>query len=167
MLTNMESANSAISGIGKVLTTPFSINDILTRHTDAERRLSRSDSEMELSAVNNRSSDSHYKCNMSVSDSVSNASPLCDFKMDHSMKSDYKPEYRQQFYGQAASAVLDNNNHADYMAHKLGYFGAAAAAAALAKGRSECPLDMRRCASNDSGKLKESKYGIVRKSRGF
>ncbi|XP_005180598.2 homeobox protein bagpipe [Musca domestica] len=143
MLTNMESANSAISGIGKVLTTPFSINDILTRNHANERRLSRTDSELELSAVNMRSEEPRYKCNLTVSDSVSNSSPS-EIKMEPSMKS---AGYRSHFYATSAGN-LDNNNHSDYMSHKLGYFGAAAAA--LAAGRPECPLDMRRCASNDS-----------------
>lgn len=152
MLTNMESASSAISGIGKVLTTPFSINDILTRNHANERRLSRTDSELELSSVNMRGgSDSNYKCNLSMSDNVSNPSPS-DVKMEPSLRSG---GYRSHFYATAAAA-MDNNNHSDYMQHKLGYFGAAAAAAALASGRTECPLDMRRCASNDSGKLKSS-----------
>ncbi|XP_073820504.1 NK3 homeobox bagpipe [Musca autumnalis] len=143
MLTNMESANSAISGIGKVLTTPFSINDILTRNHANERRLSRTDSELELTAVNMRGDESRYKCNLSMSDNVSNPSPS-EIKMESSMKSS---GYRSHFYATPAGS-LDNNNHSDYMAQKLGYFGAAAAA--LAGGRSECPLDMRRCTSNDS-----------------
>ncbi|XP_075144737.1 NK3 homeobox bagpipe [Haematobia irritans] len=151
MLTNMECANSAISGIGKVLTTPFSINDILTRNHANERRLSRTDSELELSAVNMRgSSDSSYKCNLSMSDNISNPSPS-DVKMESALRSG---NYRSHFYASAAAAAvnLDNNthHHSDYVSHKLGYFGAAAAAAVLAGSRSECPLDMRRCASNDS-----------------
>lgn len=144
MLTNMESANSGISGIGKVLTTPFSINDILTRN-NAERRLSRTESELELSAVNLRAEEqnlknyANYKCNRSSSDNVSNNSPS-----EQAMRSN---DFRPAFY------ALDNNNHTDYMTHKLGYFSAAAAAA-LAGGRSDCPIDMRRCTNNDSGKLK-------------
>ncbi|XP_013110718.2 homeobox protein bagpipe [Stomoxys calcitrans] len=146
MLTNMESANSAISGIGKVLTTPFSINDILTRNHANERRLSRTDSELELSAVNMRGSDSSFKCNLSLSDNVSNPSPS-DVKIESSLRSG---GYRSHFYASAAAAASNAHHHSDYVSHKLGYFGAAAAAAVLAGGRSECPLDMRRCASNDS-----------------
>ncbi|XP_037808020.1 homeobox protein bagpipe [Lucilia sericata] len=139
MLTNMESANSGLSGIGKVLTTPFSINDILTRN-NAERRLSRTESELELSAVNMRAEEQslknymNYKCSRSSSENVAEATAA-----EHAMRSG---EFRPSFY------ALDNNNHADYMAHKLGYFSAAAAA--LAGGRSDCPIDMRRCTSNDS-----------------
>ncbi|KAM7361964.1 NK3 homeobox bagpipe [Cochliomyia hominivorax] len=140
MLTNMESANSGISGIGKVLSTPFSINDILTRN-HAERRLSRTESELELSAVNLRAEEQNlknyvnYKSQRSSSENVSD-----NANTDHALRSG---DFRPSFY------ALDNNNHADYMAHKLGYFSAAAAAA-LANGRSDCPIDMRRCTSNDS-----------------
>ncbi|XP_065372617.1 homeobox protein bagpipe [Calliphora vicina] len=139
MLTNMESANSGLNGIGKVLTTPFSINDILTRN-HAERRLSRTESELELSAVNMRAEEQHlknyvnYKYNRSSNENVSDASAS-----EHAMRT---TDFRPSFY------ALDNNNQADYMAHKLGYFSAAAAA--LAGGRSDCPIDMRRCTSNDS-----------------
>ncbi|KNC31571.1 Homeobox protein bagpipe [Lucilia cuprina] len=139
MLTNMESANSGLSGIGKVLTTPFSINDILTRN-NAERRLSRTESELELSAVNMRGEEQslknymNYKCSRSSSENVSEATAA-----EQALRAG---EFRPSFY------ALDNNNHADYMAHKLGYFSAAAAA--LAGGRSDCPIDMRRCTSNDS-----------------
>lgn len=38
MLTNMESAASVISGLNKTLTTPFSINDILTRNNTVQQQ---------------------------------------------------------------------------------------------------------------------------------
>lgn len=165
MLTNMESA--------KVLSTPFSINDILTRNNNAhhqqlqQRRYSGADSETELSMVNaemlrrrrksceedlNKStstsnSDSYqrsrdiniYKlsqCNLSSPDSAAS-----ERKLEHSS---HAGDYMQFF----ASAALDNNNHADYVvSRKLGYYGATSA------GNRDCPIDMRRCTSNDSGEL--------------
>lgn len=157
MLTNMESASSAISSglgaVGKVLTTPFSINDILTRN-HAERRLSRTESELELSSVNSRAEDNlvknfsttQYKCNLSSSDLSPNTSPSMDSRLDLSLRS---AEFRHSFY---PTSAMDSNNsgQSGYMSHKFGYFNAAAAV--LAAGRSDCPIDMRRCTSNDSGK---------------
>ena len=169
----------------KVLTTPFSINDILTRnnnslnaahnhqqHIQQQRRYSGADSETELAMVNaemmrrrrksceaeqNKSAASNaesyrsrdlniYKlsqCNLSSPDNISNGSACNERKMENNPRAaDY-----MQFY---ASAALDNNNHSDYVSRKLGYFGGGSAAMA---GNRDCPIDMRRCTSNDSGEL--------------
>ncbi|KAL7727414.1 hypothetical protein ACLKA6_003072 [Drosophila palustris] len=148
----MESAGAgaAIANLSKSLTTPFSINDILTRSkpvTGPNRRMSSVDlvdGDNEMSAK-------------SIERSGSKSPPLC-CRSDLSIynKSTSNPGQQSsylQYY--AAAAALDNNNQAstsssssalsaDYMQRKLGYFGAALSAAAL-------PLDMRRCnASNDS-----------------
>lgn len=151
-MLNMESASAgaAIAGLSKTLTTPFSINDILTR--SKPRRVS--DSELQPRAG---------------SKSPPSQPPLCcrDLSMATGSNPGQQSSYLQYY---AAAAALDNNNPAaaaststsnssnsasntaglpvDYVQRKLGYFGAALSAAAL-------PLDMRRCnaASNDSGKL--------------
>ena len=143
MLTNMESANSGLSGIGKVLTTPFSINDILTRN-HAERRLSRSESELELTAVNIRAEEQNLKNFMQYK------SQRCTERLSNN-NSPTDPRSRSSDFRSSFYHAMDNNNQGDYMAHKLGYFSAAAAAAALANGRPDCPIDMRRCSANDSG----------------
>lgn len=154
-MLNMESAGAgaAIAGLSKSLTTPFSINDILTRSKPLTpgRRMSSVDldCDMENSGKN-------------MERSGSKSPPLCCrdlsiYKLAQHNGNTSNPGQQSsylQYY--AAAAALDNNNQAstsssstsgltaDYMQRKLGYFGAALSAAAV-------PLDMRRCnASNDS-----------------
>lgn len=159
-MLNMESASAgaAIAGLSKTLTTPFSINDILTR--SKPRRVS--DSELQRAG--------------SRSPPPPQPQPLCcrDLSLGTGSNPGQQASSYLQYY---AAAAMDNNNPAaatsscsaaststssnsasstttagglpvDYVQRKLGYFGAALSAAAL-------PLDMRRCnaASNDSGKL--------------
>lgn len=163
-MLNMESASvgGAMAGLSKSLTTPFSINDILTRSNPEARRVSSVDSEPEAEKL--RPSDRSER-------SASKSPPLCCrdlslYKFSQAAKEvppNANPNPRQQQQPQPANylqyyaAALENNNHhhqatiqnpsnssaADYMQRKLAYFGSTLAA----------PLDMRRCTSNDSGKL--------------
>lgn len=147
----MESAgvSAAMAGLSKSLTTPFSINDILTRSNPETRRMSSVDSEPEPEKLK-PSSDRER--------SISKSPPLCCrdlglYKL--TQPKEIQPSARQPSnYLQYYAAAMDNNNHhhqatgtsnssaADYMQRKLAYFGSTLAA----------PLDMRRCTSNDSGK---------------
>ncbi|BFF90431.1 homeobox protein bagpipe [Drosophila madeirensis] len=159
-MLNMESASvgASMAGLSKTLTTPFSINDILTRHNPDKHRVSSVDSEPEADlSGKSRSS----KQNLDRERSASKSPPLCCrdlsiYKQEPSMAAN--PSQRQTNYLQyyAAAAALDNNNHhnghhhhqatatgssgGDYMQRKLAYFGSTLSA----------PLDMRRCTSNDS-----------------
>lgn len=137
-MLNMESASAgaSLAGLSKTLTTPFSINDILTRSQPA-RRISDPEPELELQ--------------------VSNKSCCRDlnlYKLAQEQATSAQPSSYLQFY------ALDNNNPASSssgspaansaasasLQRKLSYFGAALSAAAA-------PLDMRRCTSNDSGEF--------------
>ncbi|KAH8408010.1 hypothetical protein KR222_010712 [Zaprionus bogoriensis] len=167
-MLNMESASAgaALAGLSKTLTTPFSINDILTRSKPLTPSRRVSDPELERSG--------------------SKSPPLCCRDLSLGVANPGQQSSYLQYY--AAAAALDNNSHhqvaaaaaaaaastaastsnsststsastsistsasssssaglpVDYVQRKLGYFGAALSAAAL-------PLDMRRCnASNDS-----------------
>ncbi|XP_017856786.1 PREDICTED: homeobox protein bagpipe [Drosophila arizonae] len=134
-MLNMESASAgaSLAGLSKTLTTPFSINDILTRSQPA-RRISDPEPELELQ--------------------VSNKSCCRDlnlYKLAQEQAASAQPSSYLQFY------ALDNNNPTSSssgsptanstasasLQRKLSYFGAALSAAAA-------PLDMRRCTSNDS-----------------
>ncbi|XP_017007399.2 homeobox protein bagpipe [Drosophila takahashii] len=152
-MLNMESAGvgAAMAGLSKSLTTPFSINDILTRsNTETSRRMSSVDSEPEPEKLKLNPSDRER--------SASKSPPLCCrdlslYKLSQAkeMQSSTRPTNN---YLQYYAAAMDNNNHhhhhqatatsnssaADYMQRKLAYFGSTLAA----------PLDMRRCTSNDS-----------------
>ncbi|KAH8358469.1 hypothetical protein KR093_000443 [Drosophila rubida] len=163
-MLNMESASAGAAiaaGLSKSLTTPFSINDILTRskplHAAAgPRRVSSVDLDCEIAEIAGKSAQER---------AGSKSPPLCcrDLSLSaYKLAQESSPNPGQQasylqYY--AAAAAMDNNNQAttsnsssgnslpvDYMQRKLGYFGAALSAAAAAG-----PLDMRRCnASNDS-----------------
>lgn len=144
------SAGASIAGLSKTLTTPFSINDILTR--------SKPTSELRAG---------------------SKSPPLCCRDLSLGSSNPGQQSSYLQYYA-AAAALDNNNHHqapaaastsscsaastststsssntsaglpVDYVQRKLGYFGAALSAAAA------LPLDMRRCnaaASNDSGKF--------------
>ncbi|ALC45488.1 bap [Drosophila busckii] len=133
-MLNMESA-SAAAGLSKSLSTPFSINDILTR--SKPRRVS----SLELESQQRRS--------CSKSPPAASAAPLCCrdlsiYKLSDSLPHGNAHSSYLQYY--AAAAALDNNNQANSSSSnsstKLSYFNAAGAALA--------PLDMRRCTNNDS-----------------
>ncbi|XP_033163922.1 homeobox protein bagpipe [Drosophila mauritiana] len=148
-MLNMESAgvSAAMAGLSKSLTTPFSINDILTRSNPETRRMSSVDSEPEPEKLK-PSSDRER--------SASKSPQLCCrdlglYKL--AQPKEIQPSARQpNHYLQYYAAAMDNNNHhhqatgtsnssaADYMQRKLAYFGSTLTA----------PLDMRRCTSNDS-----------------
>ncbi|KAH8381963.1 hypothetical protein KR009_001162 [Drosophila setifemur] len=160
-MLNMESAgvSASMAGLSKSLTTPFSINDILTRSNPETRRVSSVDSEPEPEKIGP---------GMKLSErerSASKSPPLCcrDLslynKLAQTKEMPPNPSQRQASnYLQYYAAAMDNNNHhhhhhhqatanptnssaaADYMQRKLAYFGSTLAA----------PLDMRRCTSNDS-----------------
>ncbi|KAH8337154.1 hypothetical protein KR059_001895 [Drosophila kikkawai] len=165
-MLNMESASvggGAMAGLSKSLTTPFSINDILTRSNPEARRVSSVDSEPEPEKF--RPSDRSER-------STSKSPPLCCrdlslYKFSSAKEMPPNPRQQQQQqqqqtanYLQYYAAALENNNNnnsnhhhqatiqqnpsnssaADYMQRKLAYFGSTLAA----------PLDMRRCTSNDS-----------------
>lgn len=156
-MLNMESASvgASMAGLSKSLTTPFSINDILTRSSPDTRRVSSvdSDPEPEKNGASMKSSDRDR--------SASKSPPLCCrdlslYKLAQAKEMPPNPSQRQATnYLQYYAAAMDNNNHhqatatatnssaADYMQRKLAYFGSTLAA----------PLDMRRCTSNDSGGL--------------
>ncbi|XP_016971563.1 homeobox protein bagpipe [Drosophila rhopaloa] len=146
-MLNMESAGvgAAMAGLSKPLTTPFSINDILTRTNAETRRMSSVDSEPDSEKL--KPSDRERSASKSPS--------LCcrDLSLySLSQTKEAQPNSRQSTnYLQYYSAAMDNINHhqatapsnssaADYMQRKLAYFGSTLAA----------PLDMRRCTSNDS-----------------
>ncbi|KAH8277304.1 hypothetical protein KR026_008859 [Drosophila bipectinata] len=151
-MLNMESAgvSASMAGLSKSLTTPFSINDILTRSNPDTRRVSSvdSDPEPEKNGPSMKSSDRDR--------SASKSPPLCCrdlslYKLAQAKEMTPNPSQRQATnYLQYYAAAMDNNNHhqatpsnssaADYMQRKLAYFGSTLAA----------PLDMRRCTSNDS-----------------
>ncbi|KAH8317151.1 hypothetical protein KR074_005617 [Drosophila pseudoananassae] len=153
-MLNMESAgvSASMAGLSKSLTTPFSINDILTRSNPDTRRMSSvdSDPEPEKNGASMKSSDRDR--------SASKSPPLCCrdlslYKLAQAKEMTPNPSQRQATnYLQYYAAAMDNNNHhqatatpsnssaADYMQRKLAYFGSTLAA----------PLDMRRCTSNDS-----------------
>ncbi|XP_017112249.1 homeobox protein bagpipe [Drosophila elegans] len=146
-MLNMESAGvgAAMAGLSKSLTTPFSINDILTRTNPETRRMSIVDSEPDTEKF--KPSDRERSSSKSPS--------LCcrDFSLYSLPQAKETPPNSRQAtnYMQYYSTPVDNANHhqataisncsaADYMQRKLAYFGSALAA----------PLDMRRCTSNDS-----------------
>ncbi|XP_037729633.1 homeobox protein bagpipe [Drosophila subpulchrella] len=154
-MLNMESAgvSSAMAGLSKSLTTPFSINDILTRSNPESRRMSSVDTEPETEKL--KSTDRER--------STSKSPPLCCrdlslYKLAQSKEMQGANPRPTANYLQYYAAAMDNNNHhshqnhhhqatgtsnssaADYMQRKLAYFGSTLAA----------PLDMRRCTSNDS-----------------
>ncbi|XP_034486180.1 homeobox protein bagpipe [Drosophila innubila] len=156
-MLNMESAGASasatIAGLSKSLTTPFSINDILTRTSGRRMSSVDLDCDTELSAK-------HMERSGSKSPALC-CRDLSLYKLENRANPGQQSSYLQYY---AAAAALDNNNQAstssnsncnsasnsassltaDYMQRKLGYFGAALSAAAV-------PLDMRRCnASNDS-----------------
>jgi len=157
-MLNMESAgvSAAMAGLSKSLTTPFSINDILTRSNPETRRMSSVDTEPETEKL--KPSDRER--------STSKSPPLCCrdlslYKLAQSKEMQGANPRPTANYLQYYAAAMDNNNHhshqnhhhqatgtsnssaADYMQRKLAYFGSTLAA----------PLDMRRCTSNDSGKF--------------
>ncbi|KAH8295133.1 hypothetical protein KR018_007568 [Drosophila ironensis] len=153
-MLNMESAGvgASMAGLSKSLTTPFSINDILTRTSTDPRRVSSVDSETEpeKNVASTKSSDRER--------SASKSPPLCcrDLSLYGLAQAKEMPPTPTQRpahnYLQYYAAAMDNNHHqattaspsnssaADYMQRKLAYFGSTLAA----------PLDMRRCTSNDS-----------------
>ncbi|XP_062125856.1 homeobox protein bagpipe [Drosophila sulfurigaster albostrigata] len=165
-MLNMESASAGAAiaaGLSKSLTTPFSINDILTRSkplhaTAAQRRVSSVDLDCEPEIVGQERAGSK---------SPTPPTPLCcrdlsiyKLAQENSSNPGQQASYLQYY---AAAAAMDNNNQGatsnsssgsslpvEYMQRKLGYFGAALSAAASSSSISG-PLDMRRCnASNDS-----------------
>ncbi|XP_037943984.1 homeobox protein bagpipe-like [Teleopsis dalmanni] len=170
MLTNMESANSAISGLSKTLTTPFSINDILTRNNNTlngshleHRRLSgglESETDLLSIKVNRRKSleeNNSENCCRNAGDInlYSKLATQCAIsppdRVNHSreikMNNVASSEYIQYY------SALDNNNHTDFMQHKLGnFFGTNSNVLNMGNGNNrDChPIDMRRCTNNDS-----------------
>uniref|UniRef100_A0A1A9WMM3 Homeobox domain-containing protein n=1 Tax=Glossina brevipalpis TaxID=37001 RepID=A0A1A9WMM3_9MUSC len=147
MLSNMEkNTNSTIAaaGIGKIFTTPFSINDILMRD-HSEKRCARSESDTEVTIEENRLKhftrdlNSFTKFNLSLpsaNTSNVNANPEIKNTSEHFRSTNY---YRSD----------TNNSGSDYMQHKLiSSFGSSND---LAEGsRHDCPLDMRRGVNNDT-----------------
>ncbi|XP_064550249.1 homeobox protein bagpipe [Drosophila montana] len=146
-MLNMESASAgaSIAALSKSLTTPFSINDILTRN--------------KTPGVAPSTETEHGGGGVG-----GDVEPCCRdlslYKLAERAAQPGQHSSYLQYY--AAAAALDNNNQqlassssgsgssssaavapADYVQRKLGYFGAALSAAAV-------PLDMRRCTSNDS-----------------
>lgn len=146
MLTNMEkNTNPAIAGIGKIFTTPFSINDILMRdHSEKRCPQSESDTEVRMEETRlkhfTRDLNSFTKFNLSLpSDNTPNANINVEIKnaAEHLCSATY---YRPD----------SNNTGSDYMQQKLALFGSSNA---LGEGsRHDCPLDMRRSVNNDTGK---------------
>ncbi|EDW58412.1 homeobox protein bagpipe [Drosophila virilis] len=141
-MLNMESASAgaSIAALSKSLTTPFSINDILTRNKPPAAAAARTDTDAET-------------------EHGGDVEPCCrDLSVYKLQQTGQQASYLRYY---AAAAALDNNNQqmansgsnsncaassaapVDYVQRKLGYFGAALSAAAV-------PLDMRRCTSNDS-----------------
>ncbi|EDV94602.1 GH22032 [Drosophila grimshawi] len=154
------SAGAAIAGLSKTLTTPFSINDILTRNRPAipARRLSSvdldADAELAGKSMDRSRSKSPPLCCRDLS---IYKLAQCKLGAEHPESANNRGQSASYLQYYAAAAAMDNNNQAagssttagglpvDYMQRKLGYFGAALSAAAAA-----APLDMRRCTSNDS-----------------
>ncbi|XP_030374558.1 homeobox protein bagpipe [Scaptodrosophila lebanonensis] len=152
-MLNMESAGggSALAGLSKTLTTPFSINDILTRSKLAPQPPSgtRRDSDSELSAGATKPESER---------ATKSPPPLCCrdlsiYKLAQCKLVGDSPTVGNnylQYY--AAAAALDNNNQSGGVGgaggvagnnnngSKLSYFAGAVG----------LPLDMRRCTSNDS-----------------
>ncbi|XP_017081808.1 homeobox protein bagpipe [Drosophila eugracilis] len=148
-MLNMESAGvgAAMAGLSKSLTTPFSINDILTRSNPETRRMSSVDSEPEPEKFK----PSERERSVSKSPPPLCCRDLSLYKLAQAKEMQPSPRPSPN-YLQYYAAAMDNNNHhhqatatsnssaADYMQRKLAYFGSTLAA----------PLDMRRCTSNDS-----------------
>ncbi|KAL9899845.1 NK3 homeobox bagpipe [Glossina fuscipes fuscipes] len=144
MLTNMEKNTSpTIAGIGKIFTTPFSINDILMRdHSEKRCPHSESDTEVRMEETRlkhfTRDLNSFTKFNLSLpSDNAANANINVEIKntAGHLCSANY---YRSD----------SNNAGSDYMQQKLALFGSSNA---LGEGsRHDCPLDMRRSVNNDT-----------------
>lgn len=151
-MLNMESASAgaSIAGLSKTLTTPFSINDILTRSkpTSESRAGSKSPPlccrDLSLGSGNpgQQSSYLQYYAAAAALDHNNHQAPAAASTSSCSAAST------------STTSTSSSNTSAglpvDYVQRKLGYFGAALSAAAA------LPLDMRRCnaaASNDSGKF--------------
>lgn len=144
------SAGASIAGLSKTLTTPFSINDILTRSkpTSESRAGSKSPPlccrDLSLGSGNpgQQSSYLQYYAAAAALDNNNHQAPAAASTSSCSAAST------------STTSTSSSNTSAglpvDYVQRKLGYFGAALSAAAA------LPLDMRRCnaaASNDSGKF--------------
>lgn len=135
-MLNMESASAgaSLAGLSKTLTTPFSINDILTRSQPA-RRISDPEHDLELQ-VSNKS------CCRDL-----NLYKLAQEQATSAQQSSYLQFYALDNNNPASSSSSNSaaNSTSASLQRKLSYFGAALSAATG-------PLDMRRCTSNDSGK---------------
>ncbi|XP_052863661.1 homeobox protein bagpipe [Anopheles cruzii] len=136
-------ASSASAAAKSIVSTPFSINDILTR----SRRRSSGDSsgnEDELRAFYHHQQQQHHYQHHH------RHLPHQFHSRNHQRSPAAPPD--EAFYGQLALGCLNNNNNEGASDEKTagGRFGAVLPPAALRRGSTDSPIDMRRSTENDS-----------------
>ncbi|EDW85158.1 uncharacterized protein Dwil_GK14503 [Drosophila willistoni] len=159
-MLNMESASvgaSIAAGLSKTLTTPFSINDILTRSSTGnieKCRISSVDSEPEETKTANDHTRptsksppsiccrdlSLYKLGKLGSELDTNSQRQANYLQYYVGSHHHHQHHHQHIHHQQATSASSSSS-ADYLPRKLSYFG---------NGSLSAPLDMRRCTSNES-----------------
>lgn len=184
MITNTNNRNVISGNLSKCLTTPFSINDILTRNNTTI--IARSVGDMDMTSIesasfkNAKSLEKDSACVQNSELSVCRSTQETVLSGGSSFENKSRHNNSLEYFQYISS--LDNNNQEEFVMHhipchhnpqnpktmgsgtgfvSLGvpqktqqskFFGTNSLL--YANGTRDCPIDMRRCAANDSGKLK-------------